>query len=118
MYQGRLIVCDAPGRVKQLVEGQLIEVRPLPGEGGGAHGVGLIRRAEAAITGLPGIMEVQTYGDLVRAFVDDARDRLPQVRDALLAAGLRPEGLRQAQARMEEAFISLIRRQQEKERRR
>jgi hypothetical protein len=109
MYQGRLIVCDTPGRVKGLIEAELIEVRPAAEEGG----VGLIRRAEAAVKSLPGVLEVQTYGDLLHLFVDNAAQRMPQVKEALAAQSIQAEGLRQTHARMEEAFISLIRRQQE-----
>jgi ABC-2 type transport system ATP-binding protein len=109
MYQGRLIVCDTPNRVKGLIEAELIEVRPVAAE----RGVGLIRRAEAAVRLLPGVVEVQTYGDLLHIFVDNAAQRLPQVKEALAAQSIQAEGLRQTRARMEEAFISLIRRQQE-----
>jgi ABC-2 type transport system ATP-binding protein len=111
MYQGKLIVCDTPGRVKGLVEGELIEVRPVAEE----TGIGLIRRAEATVAALPGVLEVQTYGDLLHIFVDDAARRLPQVKEALAAHSIHAEGLRQAHARMEEAFISLIRRQRERQ---
>jgi ABC-2 type transport system ATP-binding protein len=109
MYQGRLIVCDTPGRVKGLIEGDLIEVHPLAKE----QGIGLMRRAEATVATLPGVLEVQTYGDLLHIFVDDAEQRIPQVKAALAGQSIQAEGLRQTQARMEEAFISLIRRQQE-----
>lgn len=109
MYQGRLIVCDTPGRVKGLIEGDLIEVHPLAEE----QGIGLMRRAEAIVATLPGVLEVQTYGDLLHIFVDDAGQRIPQVKAALAGQSIQAEGLRQTQARMEEAFISLIRRQQE-----
>ncbi len=109
MYQGRLIICDTPNRVKGLIEGDLIEVHPVAGE----RGIGLMRRAEAAVMPLPGVLEVQTYGDLLHIFVDDAERRIPQIKAALAGQTIQAEGLRQTQARMEEAFISLIRRQQE-----
>jgi ABC-2 type transport system ATP-binding protein len=109
MYQGRLIVCDTPKRVKELVEGELIEVRPVAEE----TGVGLIRRAEATLAALPGVLEVQTYGDLLHIFVDDAARRMSQVEEALAAQRIHAQGLRQTHARMEEAFISLIRRQRD-----
>ncbi|GAB4542601.1 MAG: ABC transporter ATP-binding protein [Anaerolineae bacterium] len=108
MYQGRLIVCDTPNRVKSLVQGDLIELRPVAED----RGVGLIRRAEAALSGQPGILEIQTYGDLLHIFVDDAAQRTPEVEAALAAHSIRAEGLRQTHARMEEAFISLIRQQE------
>lgn len=109
MYQGRLIICDTPNRVKGLIEGDLIEVHPMAEE----LGIGLMRRAEATVAGLPGVLEVQTYGDLLHIFVDDAEQRIPQIKAALADQAIQAEGLRQTQARMEEAFISLIRRQQE-----
>ncbi|UCC88924.1 MAG: ABC transporter ATP-binding protein [Anaerolineales bacterium] len=111
IYRGQIIVCDTPDRVKGLVEGELIEVRPVAED----RGVGLIRRAEATITSLPGVLEVQTYGDLLHIFVDNAAQRAPQLRAALAAQSIQAEDLRQTHARMEEAFISLIRRQQEEQ---
>ncbi len=111
MYQGELIVCDTPKRVKGLIEGELIELRPVAED----RGVGLIRRAEAAVSNLPGVLEVQTYGDLLHIFVDDAAQRTPELEAALASQSIRAEDLRQTHARMEEAFISLIRRQQERQ---
>lgn len=108
MYQGQLIVCDTPKQIKGLVQGDLIELRPVAEE----RGVGLIRRAEAAVSTLPGVLEVQTYGDLLHIFVDNAAQRRPQVEAALAAQSIHAEGLRQTHARMEEAFISLTRRQE------
>jgi ABC-2 type transport system ATP-binding protein len=108
MYQGRLVVCDAPARIKRLVEGELVEVRPLAED----RGIGLMRRARAAVADLPGVLEIQTYGDLLHIFVDDAAQRLPQVEQALADHAIQAEGLRQTHARMEEAFVSLIRRQE------
>jgi ABC-2 type transport system ATP-binding protein len=111
MYQGQLIVCDTPNQVKGLIEGELIELRPVAED----RGVGLIRRAEAAVSTLPGVLEVQTYGDLLHIFVDDAAQRTPEVKATLAAQSIRAENLRQTHARMEEAFISLIRRQRERQ---
>ncbi len=111
MYEGRLIVVDTPNRVKDLIEGELIEVRPVAEQ----RGVGLMRRAEAAVASLPGVLEVQSYGNLLHIFVDDAAGRIPQVKAALSAQSIQAENLRQTQARMEEAFVSLIRRQREQQ---
>jgi ABC-2 type transport system ATP-binding protein len=100
MYQGQIIVCDQPDRVKGLVSGELIELRPAN-----------LRRAKEAIAGLEGLFEVQTYGDLLHVFVDDASKRIPELASLLMAQGIAVEGLRQTRPRMEEAFISLIRAQ-------
>jgi len=107
MYQGRLIVCDAPDRIKEMVAGQLIELRPVAADD---HERAL-RRAREIAAGLAGVLETQTYGDLLHVLVDDAAVRLPVIRDSLLAAGIVAEGIRQTRPRLEEAFISLVRRQ-------
>lgn len=115
MYGGRLVICDTPDRIKTMVPGELIEFRPTvaAAEGAaGAGGIGLIRRAEALCAALPGALEVQTYGDLLHVFVDDAELRMPQLVAALAAQGIHAAHLRRTQPRMEQAFTSLIRRQE------
>lgn len=54
---------------------------------------------------------MQTYGDLLHVFVDEAEARYGPIRSSLEAAGIAVRGLRQTRPRMEEAFISLVRRQ-------
>jgi len=104
MYQGRIIVCDAPECIKGLVTGDLAELRPSN-----------LRLAEQIVIGLDGVLEVQTYGDLLHVFVDELSTRQSLIMDALEAAGLEVLDLRQTRPRMEEAFISLVRRQIEAE---
>ncbi len=101
MYEGRMIVCDSPEQIKGLVTGELLELRASD-----------LRWAEELVQVQPGVIEVQTYGDLLHIFVDSAADRRPGLEAALQAAGLEVTGLRQTRPRMEEAFISLVRRQQ------
>jgi len=102
MFEGRVIVCDTPERIRGLVEGELLELRP-----------DRLREAAQIIAGLPGVLEVQTYGDLLHVFVDDAARRGPELQAALANAGIAVAGLRRTRPRMEEAFISLIRGRQE-----
>ena len=99
MFEGQLIVCDEPDNIKGLVTGELIELRPSD-----------VWRAREIAAEMDGVQEVQTYGDLLHIFVDDAARRMPQVEARLLAQGIAVEGIRQTRPRMEEAFISLIRR--------
>ncbi|RLC88539.1 MAG: ABC transporter ATP-binding protein [Chloroflexi bacterium] len=98
MFEGSVIVCDVPERIKGLVEGELLELRPER-----------LREASRVIGELPGVLEVQTYGDLLHVFVDDAARRAPAIQEALAGAGIAVQGLRQTRPRMEDAFISLIR---------
>jgi ABC-2 type transport system ATP-binding protein len=102
MFEGSIVVCNAPGHIKGLVEGELLELRP-----------DRLREASQIIEKLPGVLEVQTYGDLLHVFVDDAKRRALVIRKTLIEAGIAVEGLRQTRPRMEEAFISLIRKQVE-----
>jgi ABC-2 type transport system ATP-binding protein len=100
MYEGRLVVCDEPGQIKALVAGELLELRPSD-----------LRRAEAIVANVEGVLELQTYGDLLHVFVDEAEARYGPIRSSLEASGIAVRGLRQTRPRMEEAFISLVRRQ-------
>jgi len=102
MFEGNIIVRDTPGRIKGLVEGELLELRP-----------DRLREASRVVGNLAGVLEVQTYGDLLHVFVDDAAQRTSAIRAALTGAGIAVQGLRQTRPRMEEAFISLIRKRLE-----
>ena len=102
MFEGDVIICDTPEQIKGLVEGELLELRP-----------DRLREASRIIRDLPGVLEVQTYGDLLHVFVDDAEARAPALRNSLHEANIAVQGLRQTRPRMEQAFISLIRKQSE-----
>jgi ABC-2 type transport system ATP-binding protein len=100
MYEGRMVVCDAPDRIKELVAGELLELR-----------TSNLRRAEEVIGRLEGVQETQAYGDLLHVFVDSVAQRRDSLQEALSAAGIEVTSLRQTRPRMEEAFISLIHKQ-------
>ncbi len=110
IYRGRMIVIDRPEQIKGLVGGDLLELRPAEAAGPGSLGQ-ILRRAEEAVAGLEGVLEVQTYGDLLHVFVDDAARRQCALVAALEAAGLDITDLRHTRPRMEEAFIALVRRE-------
>lgn len=98
MFEGDIIVCDEPEKVKELITGELIELRPKE-----------LRRARDLVAGWEGVLEVQTYGDVLHIFVDSVDKRMPELQAHLAMEGIEVEGLRQTRPRMEEAFISLIR---------
>jgi len=99
IYEGRIVAQGAPDAIRRRVPGPCLELRPSD-----------FRRARALAPSLPGVLEVQTYGHLLHLFVDDAARREGEVVAALAAQGIGVTGLRQIPPRMEEAFISLIRR--------
>ncbi len=102
MYEGRLIECASPADLRRAVPGQLLAVSTLQ--------VMAARDALLAAS-LPGVVELQVYGDVLHVFVTDADAGEAAVRNALDAAGVHVAGIRRAQPRVEEAFISLIRKQ-------
>jgi len=99
IYKGRLIANDSPARIKGLVPGHLVEFKPSQ-----------LSAARDLTAGLEGVLEVQTYGTLLHLFVDDLERRRPEIEGALARQGISTGPLRAVEVRMEEAFISLIRR--------
>ncbi len=97
MYGGRLIACDTPGSIKRRVPGRLLEFTPSQ-----------FVPAQQLIASLEGVLEVQTYGMMLHAFVDDPAERRLQIESALASAGISCTGMREIEPRMEEAFISLV----------
>jgi ABC-2 type transport system ATP-binding protein len=98
LYSGQLIECDTPGHIRAGLDGELLEVRTTE-----------VRSGREAARGLAGVLQVQTYGDRLHVFVDDAAARRDQIRAGLEQAGVTVQGIRTTQPRMEEAFISLVR---------
>jgi len=98
MYAGRLVICAPPKEIQAQIEGELIELYPADWQA--AHDL---------IQTLPGTLEIQTYGEALHILVDSATLRLPGIKTALKEKNLAYQGARPAPARMEEAFISLIR---------
>jgi ABC-2 type transport system ATP-binding protein len=100
MFRGQMIVCDTPAQIKSAIDGELMAVRPSN-----------LRLARDVLVKLPGVLEVQTYGDQLRIFAEDAERVMDRARSALAARGVDVLDVRRTQPRMEEAFISLIRQQ-------
>ncbi len=100
LYRGRLVVCDAPANIRARAEGDLIALWSTDQ-----------RRARVLLDGLPGVLEVQIYGEQLRVFVDDASSMLDRVCTTLKEHGIEVHEAHETSPRMEDAFISLIRRQ-------
>ncbi len=103
LYAGNLIASGTPASIKSSLPGHLLELIP-------SNFVPARKLADQ----LEGVLEVQSYGDRLHLFVDEVALRRPQIEAALAGAGIHYEGLREIEASMEEAFISLVRRQRSK----
>lgn len=102
MHHGRLIVCDSPDSIRQRLAGELIGVPATN-----------LRYAREIARQMDGVLEVQTYGDRLHIFVDSAHRRTSEITERLTEAGVAVHGVRQMRPRLEEAFISLLRQQQD-----
>jgi len=98
MYAGRLIECDSPQHIRGTLAGDVIEVQPEDWQ------------AALEMAGrLPGVREVQTYGESLHLLVDSGQQRLPEIEASLRGAEIGYRSVRIAPPRMEEAFISVMR---------
>ncbi len=98
MYAGKLVECDSPKKIREKLEGEIIEIQPVDWQ-----------KALKAVAGLGGVREAQTYGESIHLLVDSGKRRLPEIERVLKKEKLAYRSIRIAPARMEEAFISLIR---------
>lgn len=100
MYRGKLIAQDSPTAIKAMVPGRLLEFVPSD-----------FVAAKHLVASMEGVLEVQTYGIMLHVFVDDVGRRRAEIEARLAEQGITCAQMREIMPRMEEAFISLIRRQ-------
>jgi ABC-2 type transport system ATP-binding protein len=101
IYKGRLIAQGTPASIKKMVPGHLLEFKP-----------DQFVHARELVTGMAGVLELQTYGAMLHVFVDEIQRRQGEIEQALSAQSITWSGMRVIQPRMEEAFISLVKRQE------
>jgi ABC-2 type transport system ATP-binding protein len=101
IYGGRLIADGTPGEIKAMIPGRLVEFTP-----------SLLMPAVEALARVDGVLEVQTYGEKLHVVVDDVARRGASIEAALRGQGIGHDDVREIEVRMEEAYISLIRRQE------
>jgi len=97
MYEGEMMVIDTPKEIRSRIEGDLIQIYTEDWQA-----------AHELIIELPGVNEVQTYGEALHILVDSGKERLPLIERSLKENDIGYTNTRIAPARMEEAFISLI----------
>ncbi len=101
MYKGMIIRQGAPAELRRLVKGDLLAIITTE-----------LTATQAALEGLAGIYEVQVYGDRLHLFVDDGKKRQPEIESALARNRVEIRQIRPTIPHLEEAFISLVTRQQ------
>jgi ABC-2 type transport system ATP-binding protein len=97
LHSGHALYCDTPAALKQHMPGALIAISSTDG-----------RAVRGAIAGQPGVSQVLLVGDGVHAVVDDANERIPQLRDVLDRAGLSFSDIAVATPSIEDVFVALL----------
>jgi ABC-2 type transport system ATP-binding protein len=98
LNQGRLMVADAPARVRSGMRGRVFEV-VCPE----------VRRARDIVSRMPEVTEVQLFGDRLNAVVrEGGGDFGVLVRSALTREGILATGVRAIPASLENVFISML----------
>jgi len=98
IYNGRVVQCDSPSVIRGQVGGEVLKIV-----------TDNWQKARQLILPLPGIMEVQTYGEALHILVDSVSLRSPNIKQTLEMNKLKILEMRGITPRMEEAFISFIR---------
>jgi ABC-2 type transport system ATP-binding protein len=93
MHRGSLVACDEPNRLRAQLGAFVYE----------AHSP-QARAAEHAIEHLDGVLNVDTFGEIVRLIVDNAA-RLPAIQDTWQARGIPVHHLQNVSPRLEDVFV-------------
>ncbi len=98
IYRGSIVECDSPAAIRGQLAGEMLRIITSDW-----------LRAREVLLPLPGVKEVQSYGEALHVLVDSTSIRTRAVEKALTGNGLEIKEIREITPRMEEAFISLIR---------
>lgn len=98
MYQGEIVVCDSPEKIRTDIGADVIKIVSTDW-----------RKAREVLSSLTGIQEIQSYGEALHVLVDSAKKQKESIKQALLKNRIDLIQYREITPRMEEAFISRIR---------
>ena len=101
LHAGRLIACDTPHQIRKGIVGDLVKLT-----------IDDWRRAKRILSELKGVIEVQSYGEALHVRLDSKKKRLKAIKAQLRKHRIQLRDVRRVKIRMEEAFISLIEREE------
>jgi ABC-2 type transport system ATP-binding protein len=97
LHQGRLLLCDAPARLKAAMPGAVVAVT--------ASTPAAVRDV---LQDMPGVSSLLVVGDGVHLVVDDATRRLPAIRERLRAAAISFSEVVQVVPTIEDLFVASV----------
>ena len=97
LHEGRVLAVDEPAALQAAMPGTLLEVI-----------AEAARPPVSLLASIPGVADVQVFGDGAHVRVDPSRADGALVRDVLLREGLRGVSVRSVPASLEDVFIHLV----------
>jgi len=97
LHSGRMLYCDTPDGLKKLMPGELVSVTSRQARAG--------RDVARRLAWASGVLLV---GDGVHIVVDDAKRRIPELAQALEAAGVSFDRIERLPPSIEDLFVSLL----------
>jgi len=97
MYQGKLIRCAPPDEIRSELSGEMLVL--IPEEN---------RELNSLLKGIPGVHEVQIYGDAYHLLVENASKQKREIEKKLKREKIGIKELYVSVPKMEQAFISLV----------
>ena len=98
LHKGSLLALDTPDALRRSLPGSLFEVLTTD------H-----RKAVTVLRGMPGVADVQTFGERAHVRLTDSRpDAAPQLSARLESAGVGVTMVRQVSASLEDVFVSRL----------
>jgi ABC-2 type transport system ATP-binding protein len=97
MYEGEMIRCASPKEIKESISREMIVLVPMQRDG-----------IRDILIKVPGVAEIQTYGEALHLLVEDAEKQIKQIRRTLRSERIEYKDMHSSLPRMEEAFISLV----------
>jgi ABC-2 type transport system ATP-binding protein len=98
MDKGRFVVVDAPAALKSMMKGEVVELICDDN-----------RKAASALKNIPGLTDVQTFGDRLNVVIDDTGKTRPEIERKLGQSGLKILDWRRVSPSLENVFIALTR---------
>ena len=98
IHQGEIVICDTPTAIRSSLKGEIIKVVTDDW-----------KKAQKVLSTSPGVFEVQSYGEALHVLVDSSKKRKKELSSSLQEKGITIQEIRPTPPRMEEAFISLLR---------
>jgi ABC-2 type transport system ATP-binding protein len=102
MDKGRFVVVDTPAALKSMMKGEVVELVCDDN-----------RKAASALKNLPGLTDVQTFGDRLNVVMDDSSKTRPEIERKLGQSRLRILDWRRVSPSLENVFIALTRKTNE-----